>query len=282
MKKVYVVLSLLLVFSLLLSACGENNAPSITEWTDLDGKTLAVFGLAVSEDDFAEMINSKLGIELKSGVIVPTPAEMALLIQNGQVDAGSTHVYNAKYICARNDDLDYIVGKTMAASMVFVKGSGLKSEIDQAIAALKADGTIDNLVDTWLSDEAMKSDPQPAVLETIPGADTIKVGISGVLAPMDYATADGKPGGGAAFHQGGGCGLQGLLPGQGGVENDLVRIREPEIGENHLVKAQLPQLAGDRDQPGQGAVVAGVQPVALILGGPQIACRVGKAVAGML
>ncbi|MBQ6900504.1 MAG: transporter substrate-binding domain-containing protein [Firmicutes bacterium] len=195
MKKVYVVLSLLLVFSLLLSACGENNAPSITEWTDLDGKTLAVFGLAVSEDDFAEMINSKLGIELKSGVIVPTPAEMALLIQNGQVDAGSTHVYNAKYICARNDDLDYIVGKTMAASMVFVKGSGLKSEIDQAIAALKADGTIDNLVDTWLSDEAMKSDPQPAVLETIPGADTIKVGISGVLAPMDYATADGKPGG---------------------------------------------------------------------------------------
>ena len=83
----------------------------------------------------------------------------------------------------------------MAASMVFSNGSGLKAEIDQAIATLKENGVIDNLKETWLSDEAMKSDPQPATIETIPGAETIKVGISGVLAPMDYATADGKPGG---------------------------------------------------------------------------------------
>ena len=195
MKKLSIVLSMLLVLSLLLSACGKNNTDPITTRDDLDGKTLATFGLAVSENDFTDMMNSALDITLESAVIVPTPAEMALLVQNGQADAGVTHVYNAKYICSRNDDLDYIVGGPMAASMVFNNGSGLKAEIDQAIATLKENGVIDNLKETWLSDEAMKSDPQPATIETIPGAETIKVGISGVLAPMDYATADGKPGG---------------------------------------------------------------------------------------
>ena len=195
MKKLSIVLSMLLVLSLLLSACGKNNNDPITEWTDLDGKKLAGFGFAISENEFATMMNNALDIKLEGAVIVPTPAEMALLIQNGQADAGVTHVYNAKYICSRNDDLDYIVGGPMAASMVFSNGSGLKAEIDQAIATLKENGVIDNLKETWLSDEAMKSDPQPATIETIPGAETIKVGISGVLAPMDYATADGKPGG---------------------------------------------------------------------------------------
>ena len=195
MKKLSIVLSMLLVLSLLLSACGKNNDDPITEWTDLDGKKLAGFGFAISENEFATMMNNALDIKLEGAVIVPTPAEMALLIQNGQADAGVTHVYNAKYICSRNDDLDYIVGGPMAASMVFNNGSGLKAEIDQAIATLKENGVIDNLKETWLFDEAMKSDPQPATIETIPGAETIKVGISGVLAPMDYATADGKPGG---------------------------------------------------------------------------------------
>ena len=195
MKKLSIVLSMLLVLSLLLSACGKNNTDPITTREDLDGKTLATFGLAGSENDFVDMINNGLGITLKGAIIVPTPAEMALLVQNGQADAGTAPAYTAKYICAHNDDLDYIVGGPMAASMVFNNGSGLKAEIDQAIATLKENGVIDNLKETWLSDEAMKSDPQPATIETIPGAETIKVGISGVLAPMDYATADGKPGG---------------------------------------------------------------------------------------
>jgi len=195
MKKLSIVLSMLLVLSLLLSACGKNNTDPITTREDLDGKTLATFGLAVSENDFTDMMNSALDITLESVVVVPTPAEMALLVQNGQADAGTAPLYTAKYICARNDDLDYIVGGPVAASMVFNNGSGLKTEIDQAIATLKENGVIDNLKETWFSDEAMKSDPQPATIETIPGADTIRVGISGVLAPMDYATADGKPGG---------------------------------------------------------------------------------------
>jgi len=195
MKKLSIVLSMLLVLSLLLSACGKNNTDPITKLEDLDGKTLATFGLAGSENDFVDMINNGLGITLKGAIIVPTPAEMALLVQNGQADAGTAPAYTAKYICAHNDDLDYIVGGPMAASMVFNKDSGLKAEIDQAIATLKETGVIDDLIETWLSDEAMKSDPQPATIETIPGAETIKVGISGVLAPMDYATADGKPGG---------------------------------------------------------------------------------------
>ena len=84
MKKLSIVLSMLLVLSLLLSACGKNNNDPITEWTDLDGKKLAGFGFAISENEFATMMNNALDIKLEGAVIVPTPAEMALLIQNGQ------------------------------------------------------------------------------------------------------------------------------------------------------------------------------------------------------
>ena len=125
MKKLSIVLSMLLVLSLLLSACGKNNTDPITTREDLDGKMLATFGLAGSENDFVDMINNGLGITLKGAIIVPTPAEMALLVQNGQADAGTAPAYTAKYICAHNDDLDYIVGGPMAASMVFNKDSGL-------------------------------------------------------------------------------------------------------------------------------------------------------------
>ena len=51
------------------------------------------------------------------------------------------------------------------------------------------------LIETWLSDEALQQDPKPEDLEEIPDAETIRVGISGTLPPMDYATADGRPGG---------------------------------------------------------------------------------------
>ena len=74
---------------------------------------------------------------------------------------------------------------------VFEQGSGLKGQVDQALDELETTGALAELIETWLSDEALQQDPKPEDLEEIPDAETIRVGISGTLPPMDYATADG-------------------------------------------------------------------------------------------
>ena len=197
-KAIPLLLALTMLFS--LAACGTKDSagdaltPDSTS-ADLDGKILASFGTPIPEDEFETMMNESIGGALKDLMVVPSPSEMALLIQNGQADAGATHAYNAKYIAARNPDLAYFTGMEMECSMVFEKGSDLKAQVDQALDELEATGVLAELIETWLSDEALQQDPVPEDLEKIPGAETIKAGISGTLPPMDYATADGAPGG---------------------------------------------------------------------------------------
>lgn len=197
-KAVPLLIALAILFS--LTACGTkvsagNALTPESVSTDLDGKILASFGTPIPEDEFEAMMNERIGGTLKDVMVVPSPSEMAQLIQNGQADAGATHAYNAKYIVARNPDLTYFTGIEMECSMVFEKNSDLKEQVDEALKELEATGVLAELIETWLSDEALQQDPKPEELETIPGAETIRVGISGTLPPMDYATADGKPGG---------------------------------------------------------------------------------------
>ena len=199
MRAIPLLLALTMLFS--LAACGMKDSagdaltPDSTS-ADLDGKILAAFGTPIPEAEFEAMLNERIGGTLKDLQIVPSPGEMAQLIQNGQADAGATLAYNAKYIVSRNPDLTFFTnGIEMECSMVFKKDSGLKEQVDQALDELETTGVLVELIETWLSDEALQQDPQPEELETIPGAETIRVGISGTLPPMDYATADGKPGG---------------------------------------------------------------------------------------
>ena len=91
--------------------------------------------------------------------------------------------------------MTYFTGVEMERSMVFEQGNGLKGQVDQALDELETTGALAELIETWLSDEALQQDPKPEDLEEIPDAETIRVGISGTLPPMDYATADGRPGG---------------------------------------------------------------------------------------
>lgn len=198
MKVIPFLIALAMIFS--LAACGTKNSAgdaltSESTAADLDGKILASFGTPIPEEEFEAMMNESIGGALKDLMVVPSPSEMAQLIQNGQADAGATHAYNAKYIAARNPDLTYFTGVEMECSMVFEQGSGLKGQVDQALDELETTGVLAELIETWLSDEALRQDPKPEDLEEIPDAETIRVGISGTLPPMDYATADGRPGG---------------------------------------------------------------------------------------
>lgn len=199
-KNRFITLFLTISLLLLIAACGtkeDQQVPLTKDSTveDLDGKVLAFYGAPYPVEEIKSLIDQAKVISLKEVLAVPSSGELALLIQNGQADAGATHLCNAKYIVSRNPGLTYFTTNDMDCTMVFAKGSGLRDSVDEALNELEENGTMDELIKTWLSDEAMEQDPVPEELETIPDAETIRVGISGTMPPMDYATADGKPGG---------------------------------------------------------------------------------------
>jgi polar amino acid transport system substrate-binding protein len=79
-----------------------------------------------------------------------------------QIDAIVVDLPTAFYMTAAQLDNATIVGQFPAAtgpdaehfSVVLAKGSALTTCVNQAIAALKADGTLDQITKTWLSDKA--------------------------------------------------------------------------------------------------------------------------------
>ena len=60
---------------------------------------------------------------------------------------------------------------------------------------MKSDGSLDKLVETYIT-KVDKGQVPPAVeIPITEGADTIKIGVTGDLPPLDYVSADGKAAG---------------------------------------------------------------------------------------
>jgi len=79
-------------------------------------------------------------------------------LENGQIDALVTDLPTAFYMAAAQLDKGQIVGQLPASSgtpeqfgLVLDKGSAMTTCVSQAVEALRADGTLDQLVDQWLS-----------------------------------------------------------------------------------------------------------------------------------
>lgn len=79
-------------------------------------------------------------------------------LENGQIEALVTDLPTAFYMAAAQLDKGQIVGQLPASSgtpeqfgLVLDKGSAMTTCVSQAVEALRADGTLDQLVDQWLS-----------------------------------------------------------------------------------------------------------------------------------
>ncbi len=125
--------------------------------------------------------------------------EMQMALDAGQIDEISTYRSVANYMLARNDRLE-ILDHTVNmfdsfCCAVRTEDKALHDEINAAIQAMNSDGTLDSLVKTYISDANLSEDPPAVALETFDGAETIKVGVTGDLPPLDLILANGQPAG---------------------------------------------------------------------------------------
>ena len=123
---------------------------------------------------------------------------MLAALQAGQVDRISTYQAVAKYLLAKNDNLELAADRVPKISDSFCcalreDDTALQKEFDDAIAKLIADGKLAELTKTYITYDG--NDPQAVDMPTFDGAPTVKIAVTGDLPPLDLITADGKPAG---------------------------------------------------------------------------------------
>ena len=134
---------------------------------------------------------------------------MLMALQSGEVDAIKVPYYTGKYLCSTNDGLkprsEYHPEKATGAAaklalglisdgysfMLKEENTELRDAFSAQIAAMKEDGTLQQLIDEHIIKAAETGEPVAIAFEQFEG-DPIKVAVTGSLPPMDYVAADGS------------------------------------------------------------------------------------------
>jgi ABC-type amino acid transport substrate-binding protein len=148
--------------------------------------------------------------EISGVIFYDTLDAMLMALEAGDITSAEVPVCVADYLCARNDKLtkrgtyDLSGADDFTEKVAYRLGVGysfltkeektaLRDEIDQALMKMKEDGTLDALIQTYITD-GISAEPEPAEFTKTDG-ETFRVAVTGALPPMDYVAADGTPAG---------------------------------------------------------------------------------------
>ena len=197
MKKIFSILSALLIVSLILTGCGEDKPKD-------DVKLGMIKHLNASEDEFNNFIKKvadtfSINMTTYKPVFYDNLNSMLMALDKGEIKIISTYDCVANYMVSRNPKLEIMYDDSLEFIDAFCfamkqENESLKNSVDDFIKEIKADGTLDNLVKTYISD-VNKTDPPAVGIEHFDDADTIKVAVTGDLPPLDLYLADGTPAG---------------------------------------------------------------------------------------
>ncbi len=194
--------------ALLMTGCGSDSS---TEKKDPNSQaTINKIGmiahLNASEKQMEEYL-FKIQERMRAKVVNHIPvfydnlSLMEMGLEAGNVDKISTYKCVADYLIANNDKLeiahdDWIEELTDNFCFAVKKEDAqLKADLDKVIGEMKADGSLDKLVREYVINVDKGKNPPKIELPKVDGADTIKVGVTGDLPPLDLVLADGTPAG---------------------------------------------------------------------------------------
>ena len=124
---------------------------------------------------------------------------MQLGIMSGEIEVISTYKSVADYLVAKNDKFEIIPNDALNklsdyfCFAVRKDEIALRIDIDRAINEMKADGSLDRLINDYITKVDKEKDPPKVELPKFIGADTIKVGVTGDLPPLDLILPDNSP-----------------------------------------------------------------------------------------
>lgn len=125
---------------------------------------------------------------------------MQMGLTAGNIDTIRTYGSVANYMTGRDSKLAIKNSQTVQlvdnfSCAIRENDTELKEKFDAAISSMKSDGTLDNLVEKYIKNLKADEEPPAVAMPKIAGAETIKVGVTGDLPPLDLVLADGTPAG---------------------------------------------------------------------------------------
>lgn len=139
---------------------------------------------------------------------------MLLALNAGEIVGLETYGATAQYLIQSNPGLlaigtrnggesvnafvNTVCGSLLSNDFAFMfrkDSAALRDAINEILAAMKEDGTLDALIETYIDGVAAGEEPESIALPYTEGAETLRVAITGSLPPLDYVAPDGTPAG---------------------------------------------------------------------------------------
>jgi len=117
-------------------------------------------------------------------------------LKSGNISVLGCEKTTAEYIVAHNDGFEFnsLDRLTNFSMMTMDTNKEVYDILDNTIKTMKEDGTLDSLITNELK-AYINSDPEAKDLPKFDGAQTIKIGVTGDIPPMDFVAANGKAAG---------------------------------------------------------------------------------------
>ena len=209
-KKVAKIFLSCMVAGALFTGCGGGDKPADKPAAEApasgDVKLGMIAHLNVTEkkmDDILKMVQEDSGVKVTH--YIPTYYDslklMQMGIESGSVDQISLYKSVADYVVANNDKYEVANDstlKTLSDNFCFAlrkEDAELKADLNKAIEEMKADGSLEKLANDYIVNVDKGKEPPAVELPMTDGAQSIKVGVTGDLPPLDYVSADGKAAG---------------------------------------------------------------------------------------
>lgn len=191
--------------ALLVTGCGGDSKPD--KPASQDKTTIGVIvHLNASEEAYNKLMQkleksyrpSKANLSANYKYF-DTLKSMQLALEGGQIEMLSTYQCVAKYMMQHSDRFEPVTSERNlhdSFCMAVSKGNTiLLNDLNKAIKSMTEDGTLAQLTQTYIVDVDAGSDPPAVEIEQMPGAETIKVAVTGDLPPLDLILPDGTPAG---------------------------------------------------------------------------------------
>ncbi len=211
LKKIAKVFLSCLMAGALFTGCGggdtgSSDKPAAPPASSGDIKLGMISHLNATEkrmEDILKMVQEDSGVKVTNYALTyyDSLKLMQMGIESGSVDQISLYTSVANYVVANNDKFetvgDELTLRILSDNFCFAvrkDEADLKAALDKALEEMKADGSLDKLVEDYITN-VDKQNPPKVEIPMLEGADTIKVGVTGDLPPLDYISADGTPAG---------------------------------------------------------------------------------------